>query len=210
MRPITFSRTLVAAAVGAIAAAQTTAGAGNLLINGTLAAGGVATLDTQRTVGLTSAGNLSAVNFTLTGTDQQGRVISEVLAGPNANTVSSVLNYKTITSIAVSAAVGTNVTADTVVTGASQEIPVDLYVNQFNVTLATEITGVVNYTIQYTMDNIFGGPGPFVWNSVAGLLTQTTNQIVQQTQPVRAFRILTNSGTGTVTLIVAQAGLAGI
>ena len=210
MRPVTLSRTLVAAAVGAIAALQTTAGAGNLLINGTLAAGGVATLDTQRTVGLTSAGNLSAVNFTLTGTDQQGRVISEVLAGPNANTVSSVLNYKTITSIAVSAAVGTNVTADTVVTGASQEIPIDLYINQFNVTLATEITGVVNYTIQYTMDNVFGGPGPFVWNSVAGLLAQTTNQVVPTTQPVRAFRILTNSGTGTVSLIVAQAGLAGI
>src|SRR5438105_8434289 len=130
MRPVTVSRTLVAAAVGAIAAAQTTAGAGNLLINGTLATAGVAKLDAQRTLGLTSAGNLSAINFTLTGTDDQGRVISEVLAGPNANTVSSVLNYRTITSIAVSAAAGTNVTADTVVTGASQEIPVDLYINQ--------------------------------------------------------------------------------
>lgn len=210
MRPVTVSRTLVAAAVGAIAAAQATAGAGNLLINGSLAAGGVATLDTQRTVGLTSAGNLSAVNFTLTGTDQQGRVISEILAGPNANTVSSVLNYKTITSIAVSAAVGTNVTADTVVTGASQEIPVDLYTNQFNVTLATEITGVVNYTIQYTFDDVFSGPGPFNWASVAGLQTQTTNQNALQTQPVRAFRILTNSGQGTIKLLVVQAGLAGI
>jgi hypothetical protein len=210
MRPVTVTRTMVAAAVGAIAALQTTAGAGNLLINGTLASGGVATLDTQRTVGLTSAGNLSAVNFTLTGTDQQGRVISEVLAGPNANTVSSVLNYKTITSIAVSAAVGTNVTADTVTTGSSQEIPIDLYVNQINITLATELTGAANYTVQYTMDNVFGGAGPFNWNTVAGLLAQTTNQVVQLTQAVRALRLLTNSGTGTVALIVTQAGLAGI
>lgn len=211
MRPITLSRTLVAGAVGAIAAAQTTAGAGNLLINGTLASGGVATTDAQRTVGLTSAANLSAINFTITGTDQQGRVISEVLAGPNANTVSSVLNYKTVTSIAVSAAVGTNVTADTVATGASQEIPVDIYNNVFNVTLATEITGVVNYTIQYTFDDVFGGaPGPFNWASVAGLQTQTTNQNAVQTQPVRAFRTLTNSGQGTVKLLVVQTGLAGI
>lgn len=210
MRPIPLSRTLVAGTVGAIAAAQTTAGAGNLLINGTLASGGVATTDAQRTVGLTSAGNLSAVNFTITGTDQQGRIISEVLAGPNANTVSSVLNYKTVTSIAVSAAVGSNVTADTVATGASQEIPVDLYVNVFDVTLATEITGVVNYTIQYTFDDVFSGSGPFNWASVAGLQTQTTNQNAVQTQPVRAFRTLTNSGQGTVKLLVVQAGLAGI
>lgn len=210
MRPVTLSRTLVAAVVGAVAASQTTAGAGNLLINGTLASGGVATLDTQRTVGLTSAGNLSAVNFTITGTDQQGRVISEVLAGPNAATVSSVLNYKTVTSIAVSAAVGSAVTADTVATGASQEIPPDIYVNNFNVTLATEVTGTVNYTVQFTLDNVFGGPGPFVWNSVAGLLTQTTNQVVQTQQVVRAYRVLTNSGNGTVSLIVTQGGLAGI
>lgn len=210
MRPVTLNRTLTAAVVGAIAAAQTTAGAGNLLINGTLAAGGVATLDTQRTVGLTSAGNLSAVNFTLTGTDQQGRVISEVLAGPNASTVSSVLNYKTITSIAVSAAVGTNVTADTVGTGASQEIPVDLYTNQFNVTLSVDVTGAVNYTVQYTMGNVFGGAGPFVWNTVAGLLAQTTGQVVQLSQLVRAFRVLTNSGTGTVALTVTQGGIGGV
>lgn len=211
MRPISVSRALVAAAVGAVAAAQTTAGAGNLLINGTLASGGVATLDVQRTVALTSAANLSAINFTLFGTDDQGRVISEVLAGPNANTVSSVLNYKTITRIAVSAAVGTNVTADTVGTGASVEIPVDLYVNAFNVTLATEITGVVNYTIQYTFDNVFDGTGgPYNWASVTNMQAQTTNQNTVQTQPVRAFRILTNSGTGTVKLLVVQAGLAGI
>lgn len=210
MRPVTLNRTLVAAVVGAISALQTTAGAGNLLINGTLASGGVATLDTQRTVGLTSAGNLSAVNFTITGTDQQGRVISEVLAGPNANTVSSVLNYKTVTSIAVSAAVGTNVTADTVGTGASQEIPVDIYTNQFNVTLSVDVTGAVNYTVQYTMGNVFGSAGPFVWNTVAGLLAQTTGQIVQLQQLVRAFRVLTNSGTGTVALTVTQGGIGGV
>lgn len=210
MRPINFTRQMVAAAVGAICAAQTTAGAGNLLINGSLASGGVATMDVQRTVGLTSVGNLSGVNFTLFGTDDNGRAISEVLAGPNANTVSSVLNYRTITRIAVNGAVGTNVTVDTVATGAGQEIPTDVYVNNFNATLATEVTGVVNYTIQYTMDDIWSGSaGPFVWNSVAGMQAQTTPQIAQQTQVVRAFRVLTNSGTGSVKLIYTQGGIGG-
>jgi len=208
MRPVTQIRALVAAVVGAIAAAQTTAGAGNLLINGTLASGGIATLDTQRTVGITSAGNLSAVNFTLTGTDQQGRVISEVLAGPNASTVSSVLNYKTITSIAVSAAVGTNVTADTLATGASQEIPLDLYITTYNVNLAVELTGALNYTVQYTFDDVFGGaPGPFNWINHSALTAQSANANGTLIAPTRAVRILTNSGTGTAKLLVVQSGL---
>lgn len=208
MRPITLTRALVAAAVGAIAAAQTTAGAGNLLINGTLASSGVATLDVQRTVGLTSAGNLSAVNFTITGTDDQGRVISEVLAGPNANTVSSVLNYKTVTSIAVSAAVGTNVTADTVATGASREIPLDKWLNPFNVSVSMEITsGSGSWTLQYTFDNVFDGTGgPYVWYNHATLVNVGTSSNGTLVSPVMAVRVLTNSGTGTLRTVTVQTG----
>jgi len=209
MRPVIFTRQLVAGVVGAIAAAQTTAGAGNLVINGTLASGGVATMAAQQFVGLTSVGNLSAVNFTITGTDDQGRAISQTIAGPNANTVLTTLSYRTVTQIAVSAAVGTNVTADTVGSGASQELPVDVYVTNFNVSLFAEVTGVVNYTIQFTGDDVFSGPGPFNWLPVTGLLAQVANQNAQQTQIVKAFRILTNSGQGSVKLIMIQGGIGG-
>jgi hypothetical protein len=211
MRPITITRALAAPAVAAICASQTVGIPGNpLLINGSLASGGVARMAAQQLIGITSVGDIHTVVFTVTGTDDQGRVISETITGVNTNTVNSVLNYRTVTSIIASAIVASAITVDTVGIGASQEIPVDIYVNQFNVILATEITGAVNYTVQYTMDNVFGGVGPFIWNSVAGLQTQTTNQVVQVTQLARAFRVLTNSGQGTVALIVTQGGLAGI
>lgn len=209
MRPVTLTRTLAAAVVGAIAAAQTTAGAGNLLINGTLAAGGVATMAAQQIIGITSAGNDSAVNFTVTGTDDQGRVISQTIAGPNANTVQTTLNYRTVTQIAVSAAVASAVTVDTLQVGASTEVPLDQYVTAFNVSVAVVVTGTINYTVQYTFDDIFGGaPGPFNWNAFTtftGGGTASGNGTL--VSPARAVRVLTNSGGGTAKMLVVQSGL---
>ena len=43
--------------------------------------------DAERCVSLTSAANLSAVNFLLTAYDQYGRKFTSLLAGPNVNTV---------------------------------------------------------------------------------------------------------------------------
>jgi hypothetical protein len=208
MRSVTQSRTLAAAAVAAIAAAQTTAGAGNLLINGSLAAAGVATLAAQQILGITSAGNLSAINFTVTGTDDQGRTISQVIAGPNVGTVQTTLNYRTVTQIAVSAAVGTNVTVDTVQVGASTEVPLDLYISVFNVNLVVEVTGTINYTVQYTFDDVFGGaPGPFNWINFSTMTNQAASQNGTLIGPTRAVRIVTNSGSGTAKFIVVQTGL---
>lgn len=209
MRPIQINRVLAAAAVGAVAAAQTTAGAANLLINGSLAAGGVATLAAQQTLGFTSAGNIATVVFTITGTDEQGRTISETVTGVNANTVNTGLNYKTVTQIATSAAVASAVSVDTLQIGGSQEIPVDIYLTPFNVTLAVEVTGTVNYTVQWTTDDIFAAPGggPFIWTNSTVL--GTTSQVGSLVAPVRAVRILTNSGGGTAKFQVIQAGVMG-
>jgi hypothetical protein len=208
MRPVPQTRALVAAAVGAICAAQTTAGAGNLLINGSLASGGVATMAAQQILGITSTGNLSAINFTVTGTDDQGRVISQTIAGPNNSTVQTTLNYRTVTQIAVSAAVGTNVTVDTLQIGASTEVPLDLYITEFNVNLVVEVIGTVNYTVQYTFDDVFGGaPGPFNWINHSQLTNQTGNGNGTLVGMTRATRVLTNSGSGSVKFQVIQGGL---
>jgi hypothetical protein len=211
MRPITQSKTVAAGVVGAIAASQTTAGAGNLLINGSLAAGGVATLPTQQVLGITSTGNLSAVNFTITGTDSQGRVIVQTIAGPNVGTVQTTLNYLTVTQIAVSGAVATAVTVDTVGVGATQEIPIDRYQNPTNITLTVEVTGTVNYTVQWTTDDIFGGaPGPFVWfPGPSNLVAASTTQSGTLVSDVIAVRLLINSGTGSAQLRVVQGGVMG-
>ena len=103
----TFSPTVLDA--DGVCLAQTTAGAGNLLINGALAAAGVATFGEQQRVTLYSAGNLSTLTFTVYGTTRAGDSISEDIAGPNTVTVPITANIKTVTRVAVDGAVGTNV-----------------------------------------------------------------------------------------------------
>jgi len=101
----------VAANTASIAALQTTAGATALNLTAGATAGTFATLG-QFTFGMkitiTSAGDESDIDFAIVGTDLSGAAASETLTGPNANTVTSVKFYKTITSITPDGAVGNN------------------------------------------------------------------------------------------------------
>ena len=210
MRPVTQSRQLDAADPNGICLDQTTGGAGNLLINGALATGGVATLDVQRRVEAESAADLSGVNFTITGTDEQGRIISETIAGPNAGVSSTVLDFLTITQIAVDGAVGTNVEVGTNGVGGSIPIPIDMYLTPTNIGLSVEVTGTVNVTVQHTFDDIFTSNASAIhdWFDHPTLASETTNQDGNLAFPPRAVRLLTNSGSGTCVLNLVQAGAA--
>lgn len=106
-------------AVANLAAAQTLAAAGNMVL---AAAAGVTQVvlsngqvayqfDIPRAVSLTSAGNESAVNFTVSGYDVYGQAMTATIAGPNANTVNTLKAFYQVTSIAASAAVATAVSA---------------------------------------------------------------------------------------------------
>lgn len=99
---------ITASATASVSVLQTTAGAADLTITGALASGGVATMFCGRVVSLTSAGNISAVTFTIYGTDDLSRPIRQNVTGPNANTVFSTVCFKTVTRVAASAAVGSN------------------------------------------------------------------------------------------------------
>lgn len=118
-----FTYDIVPATAGAavVAALQTTAGAANLTL--TAGAGVTAaadafgttryTLDVPRTVSLTSTGNISGVNFTITGYDTHGQVMTQTIAGPNNNTVLTTKAFKSVTRVAVDGAVGTNTSVGT-------------------------------------------------------------------------------------------------
>lgn len=204
MRPIRLTKQLAAAADNGICQAQTTAGAGNLTLNGVLVASGVGVLDTQRKIGIFSSGNLSALTFTVSGTDDQNREVSESLAGPNNSTVSTVLDFKTVTAVAVDGAVGTNVIVGTTSVGATQPIPLDLYGSEFNVGLGLKVSGTINYTVQYTFDDIFSGVGPFDWTNHSDLTGKTGAEDASFIAPVTACRLVVNSGDGSVTITVTQ------
>ena len=98
----------LSAATASIAALQTTSGADNLSL--TTAAGTGAFHDTDQACALTltSAGNISGVTFTVTGTDIAGNALTEDITGPNNTTVTGSKFFNTVTNVAVDGAVGTN------------------------------------------------------------------------------------------------------
>lgn len=109
--------------------------------------------DFERTVTLTSTDDLSGVNFTISGTDIFGNPISEVLVGPDDETVTSVNKYNTITNIASDGAY-TNFSIGSGSTGTS----IYVIVNTMNVdpaiTLAVEVVGTIEYSVTQVIDTI--------------------------------------------------------
>tara|TARA_E500000305_G_scaffold57658_1_gene45981 strand:+ start:1171 stop:1776 length:606 start_codon:yes stop_codon:yes gene_type:complete len=98
----------VASSTTALGVAQTVSGAANFTLTSAATSGTYANANTAPKVSFTSSGNISGVNFTVTGTDVNGDAQSEVIAGPNATTVFTTLFYKTVSQVATGASVGTN------------------------------------------------------------------------------------------------------
>lgn len=109
--PATLSTTAIAAVQTQVGAANfTLTASGNSASSVTRPDGTTAIqLDVPRAITLTVATtNQSGVNFTITGFDQYGQPLSELLAGPNNNTVTGKKAFKQVTNVACSAAVSTN------------------------------------------------------------------------------------------------------
>lgn len=104
----------VALDVDGIAAAQAVAGAGDLTINGALASGGSVTLDVPRAVEIDSD-NIGDTTQTATvyGTDVYGLSMTETIAFNGTTAVSGQKAFKTITRVAISAALAGSATCGT-------------------------------------------------------------------------------------------------
>lgn len=94
----------------AITASQAKGSAGDLVINGTVASGGVAYLLQKRQPQIYSAGNDSARTFTAYGTDETGAAISAAVAGANAGSATVPDYFMTVTRVAVDGATASTVT----------------------------------------------------------------------------------------------------
>jgi hypothetical protein len=226
MRPIYITRSLsVAADPNGIAESQTPLAGGALVLDGVFVdANGVAQLGPQRQVLFTFAADETGRTFVVTGTTDQGQVQSESVLGAAATAV-TVLSYSTITSITIDAASAGAIEVGTNGVGASVPIPMDQYVPDFSATLAAILrSGAQNYTVQFTMDNVFdayntdpaqipfltgysaGRPDLIVWWDHSTMTAQAASSKGVLTEPVKAVRLLTNSGTGEVELQVVQQG----
>jgi hypothetical protein len=90
-------------------------------------------------------------------------------------------------------------------TGSSSALVMNTNVTPFNVGFGVIVTGTVDYTVQHTFDD--PASGFTTWFSHPTIAAETTNQDGNYAFPVTGIKVLVNSGTGTATLKLVQAGI---
>lgn len=212
MRTITVTAgPLAGASANAICLSQTP-NAGALTLNGSLVTSGVAVLDAPRQVLFTFAANETGHSFVVTGTNWAGDTISETVAGTTAGTVATVLSYKRVTSITISANATGAMTVGTNGVGESQWVRLDHWALP-TTTIQTNVSGSATYTIMGSNDdpnsptNVVGVTS-MSWVNCPDLSAVSATgglQLVYPTTPAW-LKLQISTGTGTVTMTVSQSG----
>lgn len=223
MRPVRITKSLAAASDNNIAQSQTPGAAGALTLNGSTVVGGVAILDTPRRVLLTFAADETGHNFVITGNqkvDGTGNTISETIAGTAPGTAQSVLDYGGVTSVTISAAATGAIKVGTNGVGSTPWQMVDTNLDPMSLVVSVDVTGTVNYTVQYTYSDIMGAydaangqwanaATPVAWNDPI-LASVTSDGETTYNNPITAWRVVINSGSGSLAIVGIQAGVGGI
>ena len=174
----------------------------------------------QRRVLVTSSGNDSAIYFHIVGGNQAGFQASEYLAGANATSIQSNMDYLTIASVTPSNSSVAQTNASTAATvsvgvngvGSSIWNIVNWYTTPSNISFSCVLaSGAATFSIQYTYDdpnNLPSGvpyPQPFNNPSIA---SATATVDGASNDPITAWRLLVLAGTGSVRATGIQSGLA--
>ena len=224
--PVSVSVQLVAAITNGVCLSQTPAAAGLLTMNGSLVTGGVARFDVARRVGITSAGNDAAVVFTVTGTNRWGNTITDTATGANGAVVAqTALDFLTVTSIRTSAATANAITAGSTSVGSSEWQVCDIMVSYWALAVAVSVSGTVTYTVEHTYDdpNKLGttlvappqqfslegqsNSPPVAWPNPSLTGKNAAGEAQYANQPIFAYRVTVNAGTGKAILQAIHAGL---
>jgi hypothetical protein len=166
----------------------------------------------ERTISLTSGGNLSGVNFTVTGKDIRGAAKAETLAGPNSNTVYTTGYFYEVTSVAVSATIASDVSVGIGTTGRSQWYVVDYLIAPTGIGLgvtvsATDLTWTIVQTT-YNVQTAEPAANSIINNADSNLVSQTTSRQGNYVVPFGATRCqISGSTSGNLVFNVYQAGI---
>jgi hypothetical protein len=91
-------------------------------------------------------------------------------------------------------------------------VALDSWTSPFNIALSVRVTGTVDYTVQYTFDDIMFNnwlPATGNWVNHPSLTNKATTLDSNIAYPVMAVRIVQNSGAGSTVFTVIQAGVGG-
>lgn len=204
---------LASASANNICLTQSPTAAAGFTLNGSLVTAGVAILDTARRVLFTFAADETGHTITLRGTDRAGQTQSETIAGTTAGTVYSVLDYKTVTSISISANSTGAITVGTNGVASSAWVRMDEYADP-SIGLACVVSGTVNYTVQQTFDDPNSATNPVAAASVtwqssgdSAVVGATGTKQSSFSYVPTYIRVLLNSGSGSVTMTATQSGV---
>ncbi len=226
MRPIVFSYPTMTA-VEICATQTTTATDQALIINGGLSNIGlkntqgyspIAVLPgIQRSIQISSTGNISTSTFTISGFDLRATgLLSTTLAGPTGSVIPShtTIEFNQVTAISVGTLASIAFTVGVGATGSSNWVEPDNFIQPFSVNVAV-ITGTSqNITIQDTPQNPNTSSAPTVFNN-ATLVNVTANQQAVYSFPVNFVRAVfvatvvqaaTSSATTAAQVTFQQAG----
>ena len=89
--------------------------------------------------------------------------------------------------------------------GSSSSLVMNTNISPFNVGFGVTVSGTVNYTVQHTFDD--PAVGFSTWFSHPTVAAQTANADGNYAFPVTGVKVLVNSGSGTATLELIQAGV---
>ena len=215
MRPVIFS--FPTQTVNGVCATQTTTATDqSLVLNGSLSnfnAGVTPFAVTvapglQRTLTVTSTGNISTATFTITGIDTSGYAVSTTLTGPNATTATTVAEFFKVTAISVGTIATTAFTAGVGITGTSRWAMVDTFQNPVVVTVAINTVTSAPVSIQHTFDPISTSTSPMII-AATGLTSITTATNLSYNENATAYRaifIASGTATGVAQVNIIQSG----
>lgn len=169
----------------------------------------------QRTIGIFSTGNLSAVVFLASGIDTNGRVVTASFVGPSGGSSTASDAFATFTAefhqvnyLYATAAATSAFTVGTGATGATRWTTMDGFSTPFNVALTVITTTGVTVNVQDTPNNPNVATSPTVF-AHATLQTVVANQQSNYAYPVsfvRATFSATGAGSSAANFILQQAG----
>lgn len=215
MRPVIFSFPTQTA--NGVCATQTTTATDQLLVlNGSLSnfnAGVTPFAVTvapgiQRTLTVTSTGNINTATLTITGIDTSGYAVSTTLTGPNATTVTTTAEFFKVTAISVGTIATSAFTVGVGATGTSRWAIVDTFQNPVGVTVAINTATSAPVSIQHTFDPISTSTSPMII-SATGLTTITTATNLSYSENATAYRaifVATGTATGAAQVNIIQSG----
>jgi len=176
-------------------------GAGAIVMGGALVSGGVAYIYSAtgspatrmgQIVTVTSGGNDAGITFTITGTDADGRVMSQTITGGNVAAASTTRYFSTVTAVTKSGASAGTVKVGVIITngGVTRSARANNRAPWFGVGMGLTVSGTITCTVQHTFADINDATWVRTWYSNSGMTAKTANTDGNYIVPIMGIRLL--------------------